>query len=121
MSLKRLDVRISEIAQYVNATIVTELPDKDVKLDKAFSSDLMSDVLTLEEDNILLISGLANVHLIRTAEMADIHVVLLARGKKSTPDMIELANENGLVILETPFSIYKTSGILYHHGLKAVY
>lgn len=87
----------------------------------AFSSDLMSDVLTLDEENILLISGLANVQLIRTAEMADISAVLLARNKKATPEMIELANENGLVILETPFSIYKASGVLYANGLKEVY
>lgn len=90
-------------------------------MEKAFSSDLMSDVLTLDEENILLISGLANVQLIRTAEMADISAVLLARNKKATPEMIELANENGLIILETPYSIYKASGVLYSNGLKEVY
>ena len=114
-------MKISDIVKVANARIVTEPPAEDLFLDKAFSSDLMSDVLTLEEENLLLISGLANVQLIRTAEMAEINVVLLARGKKATSDMIELANENGLVILETPFSIYKTSGLLYSNGLKEVY
>lgn len=114
-------MKISEITKLVSAGIATNPPTKDVFLDKAFSSDLMSDVLTLDEENILLITGLANVQLIRTAEMADIHVVLLARGKKATTEMVELGNENGLVILETPFSIYKTSGILYSNGLKPVY
>lgn len=114
-------MKISEIVKYTNARIANAPRPEDLKLEKAFSSDLMSDVLTLEEENILLISGLANVQLIRTAEMADINVVLLARGKKATPEMIELANENELVILETPFSIYKASGVLFTHGLKAVY
>ncbi len=58
----------------------------DENLDKAFSSDSMSDVLTLDENNILLITGLANLQLIRTAEMADINPVLLAREKQATPD-----------------------------------
>lgn len=116
-----LTVKISDIIKYTEARIVSGKLKNNKDLDKAFSSDLMSDVLTLDEENILLITGLSNLQLIRTAEMADIHVVLLARGKQATPDMIELANENGLIIMETPFSIYKASGILYSNGLKAVY
>lgn len=114
-------MKISDIIKYTEARIVSGKLKNNKDLDKAFSSDLMSDVLTLDEENILLITGLSNLQLIRTAEMADIHVVLLARGKQATPDMIELANENGLIIMETPFSIYKASGILYSNGLKAVY
>ena len=110
-------MKISEIINCVAGHIVAG----NKNFDKAFSSDLMSDVLTLDEENILLITGLSNLQLLRTAEMADIHAVLLARGKKATPDMIELANENGLILMETPFSIYKASGILYLNGLKAVY
>ncbi|MFV0591349.1 MAG: hypothetical protein ACK5M7_08195 [Draconibacterium sp.] len=91
------------------------------ELTKAFSSDLMSDVLTLDEDHILLITGLANVQLIRTAEMADIEVVLLSRNKRATPEMIDLANETGLVLLETPYSIFRAGGILFEAGLLPVY
>lgn len=114
-------VKIREIIEHVDAQVVAGSPEQNREYGKAFSSDLMSDVLTLDEENILLITGLANVQLVRTAEMADIHVVLLARGKKATPEMIDLANENGLVILETPLSIFKASGILFSKGLKAVY
>jgi len=114
-------VKISEIIKYVDAQIVAGCPQLDMMLDKAFSSDLMSDVLTLDEENILLITGLSNLQLVRTAEMADIHVVLLARGKHASSEMIELANENGLIILETPLSIFKASGILFSKGLNAVY
>ncbi len=88
---------------------------------KAFSSDLMSDVLTLDEEHILLITGLTNVQLIRTAEIADIEVVLLARNKKASEEMIRLAEETGLVLLETPYSIFRASGILYENGLQPVY
>jgi hypothetical protein len=114
-------VKLSEIVRHTKARISAGNLNDDKKMEMAFSSDLMSDVLTLDEENILLISGLANVQLIRTAEMADINAVLLARNKKASPEMIELANENGLVILETPLSIYKASGVLYANGLKEVY
>lgn len=113
-------MKISEIAALTNARIVSDLnEDKDVE--RAFSSDLMSDVLTLDDGNIVLITGLSNIQLIRTAEMADIGVVLLARGKQATTDMVQLANENGLAIMETPFSLFRTSGILFTNGLKPVY
>ncbi len=95
--------------------------EKNHNLLRAFSSDLMSDVLTLDTEHILLITGLANLQIVRTAEMADIEVVLLARNKRATPEMIELANETGLVLLETPYSIYRSGGVLFKNGLDPVY
>lgn len=114
-------MKLTEIIKLTQATIVAGSCADNHNLQNAFSSDLMSDVLTLDNDHILLITGLANVQLIRTAEMADIEVVVLARNKRASEEMIELANENGLVLLETPYSIYRTSGILYENGLKPVY
>jgi hypothetical protein len=114
-------VKISEIIQHTQARVATGDNYRDREVSKAFSSDLMSDVLTLDDDDILLITGLSNVQLVRTAEMADIHVVLLARDKNSTSEMIELAKENGIVLLETPFSIFKASGVLYSNGLQPLY
>jgi hypothetical protein len=114
-------VNLQAIQHLTDSTAVSGIfyPEKEVA--RAFSSDLMSDVLTLDNHDIILISGLANIQLIRTAEMADIEVILLARGKKATTDMIELANENNIVIMETPYSIYRASGVLYVNGLQPVY
>ena len=114
-------MKVNEILNYTCARLVTGNGQSEKELEKAFSSDLMSDVLTLDEDNILLITGLSNLQLVRTAEMADIQAVLLARGKHATPEMVMLANETGLILMETPFSIYKASGILYSKGLTEVY
>lgn len=114
-------MKLSEIINLTNARLVAGKDIESHDLKKAFSSDLMSDVLTLDEEHILLITGLANVQLVRTAEMADIEVVLLSRNKRATPEMIDLANETGLVLLETPYSIFRASGILYEAGLLPVY
>ena len=114
-------MRLSEIVKHTQARLATGNISDGIILKKAFSSDLMSDVLTLDEDEILLITGLNNVQLIRTAEMADIRVVLLARNKTASEEMKVLAIESGIIILETPFSIFKASGVLYAHGLKPVY
>ncbi|WP_167605339.1 hypothetical protein [Maribellus sediminis] len=114
-------MKLADIIRHTEANLVvgSDLDQHDLK--KAFSSDLMSDVLTLDTENILLITGLTNPQLIRTAEIADIEVVLLARNKKASAEMIELAREVGVVLLETPYSIYRASGILYKNGLEPVY
>ncbi len=115
------DVKISEIVRLTEARLITGNINKQVEIEKAFSSDLMSDVLTLDEHHIVLITGLANLQLIRTVEIADIPVVLLCRNKKATDEMIELAKENGLVLLETAFSIFRAGGILFNNGIQPVY
>jgi hypothetical protein len=113
-------VKIEEIINLVNATVVCG--DVNAKeIETAFSSDLMSDVLTIDPEKMLLITGMANLQTIRTAEMADIHCILLVRNKKATPEMIALACELGIILLETPHSLYRTSGILYSANLKPVY
>lgn len=114
-------MKISEIIDLTEARLIAGNPDKQINIERAFSSDLMSDVLTLDDHQIILITGLANVQLIRTVEMADIPVVLLSRNKIANPEMISLAEENGIVLLETPFSMFRVSGILYEHGLKPLY
>ena len=112
---------LKEIIQLTNARVVAGDDGEIGEIIRACSSDLMSDALTLDADQILLISGLANVQLIRTAEMADVAVVLLARGKKASPEMIEMADKAGLVILETSFSLFRASGVLYANGLSPVF
>jgi predicted transcriptional regulator len=114
-------MKLSEIVKLTQATLVCGEHRLTDEVERAFSSDLMSDVLTIDSENILLITGLANTQAIRTAEMADIHFILMVRNKKASDEMIELARENGMVLMETPYSLFKTSGILYHAGLSPVY
>lgn len=87
----------------------------------AFASDLMSDVLRLMRDNTMLITGLCNVQTVRTAEMAEIKLIIIARGKKADAQMIKLAEESGICLLETDYSVYRVSGELYSYGIKPLY
>lgn len=94
-------------------------PDREVSC--AFSSDLMSDVLTLLADDMVLITGLSNIQAIRTAEMADIAQIIFVRGKEPGEKMVELAKEAGITLIVTPFSLYRCSGVLYGAGLAALF
>jgi hypothetical protein len=114
------EMKPSEIAKIIKAKVICNGND-EVEIDKAFSSDLMSDVLKLEADNTLLITGLANVQAVRTAEMSDITCIVFARNKRVTEDMIAVAKENNMVLMQTPCSVYRTSGELYKAGLNPVF
>ena len=111
---------IREIVKLLNASVCTGEERLDEEVEHAFASDLMSDVLTLK-DTPMLITGLCNVQTIRTCDMANLDVVIFVRGKRPTEDMVELADENGMVLICTTYSMFKTCGILYGAGMKPLY
>lgn len=114
-------MKLGEIADILNANVICghEFLTRDVS--HAFASDLMSDVLTIDSRNLLLLTGLTNVQTIRTSEMADIQNIVIVRNKQITPEMREIAIENDIVILECSYSMFKTCGILFSSGLQPVY
>lgn len=111
----------NEIIQTIGAKNLTGELGSEIDYRFAFASDLMSDVLTVDHENLVLITGLANLQVIRTAEMSDISCIILVRGKKATEEMIELATENNITLIESEFSMFKVSGLLYQAGLKPLY
>lgn len=114
-------MRLRDIAEAVHGEVICGAERMDESVDYAFASDLMSDVLTVKTDDFLLITGLANIQSVRTAEMSDVSYILFVRGKSVTEDMTALARDNGMVVIRTDYSMFKTSGILYGAGLKPVY
>lgn len=112
---------IDLILEKVNGKMVTSNKNTALNLQYAMASDLMSDVLTLDAEHTILITGLANLQTIRTAEMSDIHLVLLVRNKKASPEMINLANQSGISLIESPYSMFRVSGILYNQGIKPLF
>ncbi len=115
------NIKLKDIINLLNAKVITENFNPDKTVSQGFSSDLMSDVLTLDTDNLLLITGLSNIQTIRTAEMADITTIMIVRNKNISEDMTTLANENNITLLQCEYSLFKTTGILYKAGLKPVY
>ena len=112
---------IAQIRNILNAKVLCGEDRMDYSIEVAFASDLMSDVLTLKNDHVLLITGLANVQTIRTAEMSDIACVIFARNKKVSPEMLELAIENDLIVLECEYSVFKTCGLLFQAGIQPIF
>lgn len=110
---------IAKIIELLDAKCVTYFPKDEKKYSLAFASDLMSDALALADESTILITGLNNLQVIRTAEMLDISLIILVRGKVPLPDIVKLANELKITILTTDYIMFKTCGILYQNGMMA--
>lgn len=94
--------------------------DINRSMNTAFSSDLMSDVLAFVEEDTVLITGLINNQVIRTAEMLDLKAIIFVRGKVPAEDVIKMAEIKDITLLRTKFTLFETSGILYKNGLGAL-
>ena len=112
---------ISEVAGLLKAEILTPELELTREVVHAFSSDLMSDVLTGDYYKTVLVTGLSNLQAIRTAEMSDINQIIVARNKNVSQEMIELARENDIVLIKSSYSMFRISGILYEAGIKPLF
>lgn len=110
-------MKISRIAEILEAEVVSGREHLENEVYSACGSDMMSDVLAYVKDQAVLITGLVNAQVIRTAQMMDMVCIVFVRSKKPTPEMIELANECGMVILTTEKRMYEACGKLYSEGL----
>ncbi len=84
----------------------------------ACGSDMMSDVLAYVKDQAVMLTGLVNAQVIRTAEMMDMKCIVFVRSKRPSADMLELAHEHGIAVMTTAKRMYDACGILYSNGLK---
>ena len=108
---------INNIKELLGAQVLcgTENLSKDVH--SACGSDMMSDVLAYVKDQAVLLTGLVNAQVIRTAEMMDMLCIVFVRSKRPTPEMVEAARESGIALLATGKRMYDACGTLYSNGL----
>ena len=94
-----------------------EFLDREVK--SACGSDMMSDVLAFSKDHSILLTGLCNPQVIRTAEMLDIVCLIFVRGKKPDESMLEMARERDLIVMATGHRMFSACGMPYEAGLHS--
>ena len=110
-------MKISTIKDLLKAEVICCEEGIGAHVYSACGSDMMSDVLAYVKDQAVLLTGLVNSQVIRTAEMMDMKCVVFVRSKMPTAEMIELAKDSGIVLLTTTKRLYEACGILYSNGL----
>lgn len=109
---------LNKIRELLDADVLFGEELLDLDSECVFSSDMMSDVLALAHDHSVLITGLCNPQVVRTAEMLDIVCIVFVRDKKPDEHILFLAKEKGIAILCTEHYMFTTCGILYENGLR---
>ena len=111
-------MKLGEVKELLNAEVlICEEELNSIEIEKGYASDLMSDVLAFSSPAVLLITGLTNIQIFRTAQMLDIPAIVFVRGKKPDNDFLNLAKESNMPILCTYMSMFEACGRLYGKGL----
>ncbi len=111
---------IGDMVDILKARVLLGEDKLDTPVYTACCSDLMSDVLAFVDEKTVLITGLTNPHVIRTSEMLDLKCLVFARGKVPSDDILESAEEQGLVVITTKATAFSACGMLYEKGLRGV-
>lgn len=107
-----------DVQQVLGARVLAGEEFLDREVNSACGSDMMSDVLAFSKDHSVLLTGLCNPQVIRTAEMLDIVCIVFVRGKKPDQVILDMARERDLIIMETGHRMFSACGMLYQAGLR---
>jgi len=112
-------LKLGEIVSIVEGRLISRRADLDMEILCAGAADLMSDVLAFADPGSILLTGLCNPQVIRTAEMADIAGIVFVRGKYPPTETIILAEEKGMPLVVAPHTMFELCGRLYRAGLQS--
>lgn len=110
-------MKIRIIRELLDAEVLCGQEYMDREVNSACGSDMMSDVLAYVKDQAVLLTGLVNPQVVRTAEMMDMLCIVFVRGKRPESEVVELARQKGIVLLSTEERLFTACGILYTNGL----
>jgi predicted transcriptional regulator len=112
-------MKLGDVLELIEGKVITKDPDLDLDIEMGCGADLMSDVLAFTHEGTLLMSGLTNPQVVRTAEMAGIRAIVFVRGKIPPAETVSLAEEKGIPLLASKYTMFETCGRLYKAGLTS--
>ncbi len=112
-------MKLSGVLDIIDGEIISEDVDLEQEVEMGCGADLMSDVLAFTHEGTILMSGLTNPQVVRTAEMAGIKAIVFVRGKIPPPETIALAKDKEIPLLASKYTMFETCGRLYRAGLPS--
>ena len=111
-------MKISTVRDLLHAKVLCGEEELERDVYSACGCDMMSDVLAYVKDQAVLLTGLVNPQVVRTAEMMDMVCIVFVRSKQPTEAILTLARNSGIVVMATDKRLYEACGKLYYHGLQ---
>jgi predicted transcriptional regulator len=113
-------MKITDLIDIINGNVINPVLDLDFAIAGGCGADLMSDVLASIQPDAVLLTGLCNPQVVRTAVMADVKAIVLVRGKLPPRETIELATDENIPLISSPYGMFELCGRLYQAGLKSL-
>jgi hypothetical protein len=111
-------MKLSDIINLLELETIVEAGG-DLEVNTACGADLMSDVLAFSQEKTLLLTGLTNPQVVRTAEITGLKVIVFVRGKKPPEETVELARQKGIALFLSAKPLFECCGLLYEQGLNS--
>ncbi|MCE1253159.1 MAG: hypothetical protein LWX83_06365 [Anaerolineae bacterium] len=111
---------VKDLLHLINGVLINETADLSREIKGGCGADLMSDVLASIQPDAVLLTGLCNPQVIRTAQMADVSAVVLVRGKVPPQETIDLAIQERIPLITSPYGMFELCGRLYQAGLSSL-
>jgi predicted transcriptional regulator len=112
-------MKLRDVLSVIEGKVISKEVDLNLEIHMGCGSDLMSDVLSFTHEGTLLMTGLTNPQVVRTAEVAGISAIVFVRGKMPPEETIALAEERGIPLLASKYTMFETCGRIYKAGLPS--
>lgn len=113
-------MQLNQVREILDATVLCGGDRLEEEVSSVCGSDFLSDVLAYVHNQNLLLTGLVNPQVVRTAEMTDIKCIVFVRGKKPDANIIRMAQERDIVVMTSGERMYTACGLLYSKGLRGI-
>jgi predicted transcriptional regulator len=108
---------LAEVLSIIEGKAISTQVDLQMQVTMVLGADLMSDVLSYNHADAILLTGLTNPQVVRTAELSGIRAIVFVRGKYPPPETTALAQDKGIPLLSSRFTMFETCGRLYNAGM----
>jgi hypothetical protein len=112
-------MELTEMIKLVDGTLLNPQVDTRVEIRGGIGADLMSDVLAASQPDAILLTGLTNPQVVRTAQMADIRAIVFVRGKQPQAETLSIASQENIPLITSPFGMFELCGRLHQAGLPS--
>ena len=112
-------MNLKEIIQLANGSLLTPAVNTNIQISGGYGADLMSDVLTASRSDAVLLTGLTNPQVVRTAQMAEFRAIIFIRGKQPQAETLQIAIQENMPLISSPFGMFELCGRLHQAGLPS--
>ena len=113
--LARSNMKLEQLAEHIGARVITPGEPGGTEVTRIYAGDRVSDLLNEASDKTLLVSNLASLQMLRVAELMDVPGICFVNGVEPEDDVVELARDNGTLLLVSPAGVFETCGLIYQY------